>query len=278
MHTACGNDVRDDFWVSQANCLNISDPDDRAECEAEAHEAQLEDQALCGEQRIARLEVCALLGEDRYDPEFDPANFVDPLQIGSSVAANPYHPLVPGFTRVYESGDETITVTVTDETVEILGVTCIVVKDIVEEDGEVTEDTDDWFAQDIFGNVWYCGELSRNFEDGFLADIDGSFRAGVEGAKPGIIMKAAPMEGDAYRQEWAPGDAEDVAEIVSTSASESAPAPGASCSDTCVQAREFSPLEPGHEEYKFHAPGIGVIVAYPVDDPAEREELVDYHF
>ena len=52
------------------------------------------------------------------------------------------------------------------------------------------------------GNVWYCGEAVQDFENGELVSLDGSFKAGVDGAKPGILMKAAPMIGDVYRQEF----------------------------------------------------------------------------
>lgn len=273
---ACAAEAMDDYLVAQANCINVGDDLARAECESAGEESFTEAGEECDEQNDARDEVCGVLGEDRYDPQIDPANFVDPLQIGDAIAPNPYLPLVPGYRRVYEKGDETVTVTVTDETIEILGVTCIVVRDVAEEDGEVVEDTDDWFAQDLAGNVWYFGELSRNYEDGALHDLDGSFTAGVDGAKPGIAMKAVPLVGDVYRQEWALGDAEDLGEVLSVTATESAPA--ADCDGNCLQTRDFSPLEPDVNEHKFYAPGIGEIVAYDVAEPDEREELVEYAF
>jgi len=275
-HKACHFDVKDDFWLARANCSNIVDREERSECKTEARQERYEGRNECADIRQARREVCGKLGEARYNPEVDPANFVDPLQIGTTVAPNPYFILTPGYTRIYEAGDETITVTVTSETIEILGVTCIVVRDIVEEDGEVIEDTVDWHAQDIYGNVWYFGEIAQNFEEGLLTDLDGSFKAGDEGALPGIIMKASPMTGDAYREEWAISEAEDVAEVLSTTASESAPA--AKCDSTCVQTLNFSPLEPGVTEHKFYAPGIGVIVETDPDDPEDRGELVEFFY
>ena len=275
-YKACRNDVRDNFWESKAKCINISDDEERSECLLEAKQEAREEKELCGEQKQARREICEAIGEARYDPEIDPAMFVDPLTIGDTTAANPYFLLVPGYTRVYEAGDETVTVTVTDETIEIMGVTCIVVKDIVEEDGEVIEDTDDWFAQDVYGNVWYFGEIARNYEDGLLKDLDGSWMAGEDGAKAGIVMKAVPVVGDVYRQEWALAEAEDMGEILSTSATESAPA--ASCNNDCLQTHDFTPLEPDVSENKFYAPGIGEIVAFDVEEPGDREELVEYYF
>lgn len=273
---ACKEDLSDNFWESKGICINVSDDEERAECFSDARIEKTEGKQLCREQREARNEVCDAIGESRYDPQIDPADFVNPLEIGNSISANTYMPLLKGFTRIYEAGDETITVTVTDETIEIMGVTCIVVRDTVAEGGELIEDTDDWFAQDIHGNVWYFGEISRNYENGLLADLDGSWTAGKEGAKAGIVMQAAPESGQVYRQEWALAEAEDMGEVLSTAATESSPA--VNCNGDCLQTHDFTPLEPGVNENKFYAPGIGVIVAYDVDEPADREELVKYHY
>ncbi|UCC56953.1 MAG: hypothetical protein JSU75_04210 [Gammaproteobacteria bacterium] len=276
---ACENEVTDDYWIAQAICINVSDDGDRAECEADAREAKEEDKELCSEQRDARMELCSLVGEERYDPDFDPTSFVDPDAIGDTVAANPYFPLIPGTTWVYEGGDETITVVVTDKTKLIDGVTCRVVNDVVEDDGEVIEDTDDWYAQHVNGDVWYCGELARDFEtfegdnpdDPELVEIEGSFKAGRDGDKPGILMPAVPQVGDVYRQEVSLGNAEDAAEVISLSGTEMVPA--AECNNDCLITRDFTPLEPGIEEYKYHAPGVGMILE--VDMEGNRVELVE---
>lgn len=275
-YTACKNDIKDDYWLAAGVCINITDDEERHDCLVEARQDKKENRKLCHEQREARDEVCDAIGEARFDPNINPANFVDPLEIGVSVAANTYMPLLQGFTRIYESGDETITVTVTSETIDIMGVKCIVVRDTVEEDGVLIEDTVDWFAQDIAGNVWYFGEISKNYEEGMLVDLDGSWKAGSEGAKAGIVMKAAPQVGDVYRQEWALGEAEDMGEVLSLSASATSPA--ADCNNNCLQTRDFTPLEPDVNENKFYAPGIGVIVALDVEEPDEPEQLVEYHY
>jgi hypothetical protein len=98
-----------------------------------------------------------------YEPELDPADFVE-------VVDNPYLPLVPGTRWVYEGEDdgqeERVEVEVLDETREIEGITATVVRDTVYVDGEIAEDTYDWFAQDADGNVWYLGEDSHEYEDG----------------------------------------------------------------------------------------------------------------
>jgi hypothetical protein len=276
---ACGNEVNDDYWIAVGKCINISDPEERKECKAEAWDEMIEGRELCKEQFEARLELCGLLGEGRYDPDFDPENFVNPLEIGKSVAPNPYFPLIPGTQWVYEGGDEKITVTVTEMTKLIEGVTCVVVKDVVEEDGVAIEDTDDWYAQDLDGNVWYCGEISKTFEvfegddpeELELVEIEGSWKSGRDGAKPGILMLAAPQVGDVYRQEMALGDAEDAAEVISITGSEAVPA--ASCTNDCVVTRDFTPIEPGVNENKFYKSGVGLILE--IDDEGNRVELVE---
>jgi hypothetical protein len=280
MLMACRADTEDDFWVATAQCINVSDEAARPACDAAAVAEKEGSVAECAAQLVARQEVCGLVGEDRYNPDFSAANFVDPSEIGASVAPNPYFPLRPGTRWVYEGGEERITVMVTDRTKLIEGVTCLVVNDVVEEDGEIIEDTDDWYAQDLNGNVWYCGEIAKNFEtfegddpeDAELVDIEGSFKAGREGAKPGIVMLANPQVGNAYRQEAALGDAEDVAQV--TSITETEAVLGASCDGNCLVTRDFTPLEPGVNESKYYAPGVGLILE--VDAEGVRVELVEF--
>jgi hypothetical protein len=269
---ACRYEKKDDYWIAAGNCANVADADARVACWEDAAAARKEGLAECGDQRAARLEVCDAIGEARYDPLIDPAMFVDPAQIGGAVAANPYYPLVPGQQRVYQSGAETITVTVTGDTRQILGVKCVVVHDVAEEDGAVSEDTLDWYAQDIHGNVWYFGESSQSFEDGVLVSIDGSWTAGVERAKPGIVMKAAPVVGETYRQEFSLGDAEDMAQVLRLNGT--AVVPAAECRNNCVVTRDFSPLEPDFNENKYYKAGIGVILEVNVET-GERTQLVN---
>jgi len=293
LRTACGFDVKDDFWLSKAQCINVSDRDERKECYKEVRLSRKEAREECEDQYDARLELCDAVGESRYDPDFSPERFVDPRQIGITVAENPYFPLIEGHKWVYESNftdedgeqvTETITVVVTDKTKLIEGVTCRVVNDLVlVDDGDgptPLEDTNDWYAQDIDGNVWYCGEEVQDFEtfDGDdpmepeLVAIDGSFKVGRERAKPGIIMLALPEVGDVYLQEVAFGDAEDFAEVTSLNATESVPA--ASCNGDCLVTREGNLLEPGVFADKYYAPGIGNILE--VEDGDIRVELLEF--
>lgn len=278
---SCGFEVQDDYWIAVGNCINESDPDERVACFREARAEQQEGRELCEEQLDARLALCEAVGEDRYDPDFDPEQFVDPAEIGHSIAPNPYFPLVAGTRWVYEGGGETITVTVTDKTKLIEGVSCVVVNDRVEEDGVPVEDTDDWYAQDLIGNIWYCGEIAGNFElfegdnpeEPELVDIEGSWKAGRDSAKPGILIGAAPQVGDIYQQEVALGEAEDVAEVISTSGNESVEA-GFSCYQDCVVTKEFTPIEPGVYENKHYVPGIGLILEEDME--GSRVELVEF--
>ncbi|MGQ0592778.1 MAG: hypothetical protein ACT4QB_09045 [Gammaproteobacteria bacterium] len=138
---ACGKEVKDDFLVAQAKCINVSDPEERAACSAEAQTQRREGRQLCGQQRTARNDLCAALGEDRYDPDFDPADFDS--DFGNLTNPNPYRPLGIGNQWQYAGGDETIVIDVLDKTKLIDGVTCIVVQDAVEKDGELIEDTFD---------------------------------------------------------------------------------------------------------------------------------------
>lgn len=296
MLKACGFDVRDDRNETIANCRNISDADARDECFDEAADEAREEYQYCGDQYYARKDACSTLGEFRYDPDplLDPANmFIDPDDIPDIYGVNPYVSLESGHTyllRAGEDGEETVVVHVTDESREILGVLCRVVLDIVfeteEEEGEVeyetVEVTDDWFAQDTVGNVYYCGEVARNFEDGILRDLDGSFEAGIDFAKSGELIRAFPMAGDAHRQEFALGEAEDIVLYVDTAAVPSEEEGGDNedfpCApDLCLKSFEFAPLEPESSEFKYYLPGTGFVLAVSMEDgefDGEREELV----
>ncbi len=206
--------------------------------------------------------------DETYTPVINPADFV-------AAITNPYLPLTPGTTFIYEGEDdgenERVEVYVTYETKEILGVICTVVRDRVWIDGELEEDTDDWFAQDTDGNVWYFGEDSKEIANGVVVSTEGSWEAGVDGAQPGIIMKGDPQIGDSYRQEYYFGEAEDMARVVSLSESVSVPAGSYS---SCLMTREWSLLESGVAENKYYAPGVGVVLEVKVEGGEGRIELV----
>ncbi len=205
-----------------------------------------------------------------YAPVIDPADFV-------ATVDNPYFPLPPGarweYNDVSDGETEHVTVAVTDERRLVMGVSTVVVRDTVTVDGEVVEDTFDWFAQDRDGNVWYFGEAVQNFDAGRLESTDGSWEAGVDGALPGIVMPATPTVGRAYRQEYYPDEAEDLGEILRTGERRTV-AFGAF--DDVLVTRDWNPLEPDIIEEKSYAPGVGLIYETKVAGEEGSVELVDF--
>jgi hypothetical protein len=258
-------DARDDYLVAVANCINEGGSVWSCALQhlPELHEARQHVSAVYAD----RLDVCDRSGGDRYDPALVPANFTAHI-------TNPFFPLVPGRTLVYRKqtteGLERDRVTTRTETVVIDGVTCRSVRDVVRLDGELIEDTDDWYAQDLQGNVWYLGELAKNYEDGQLSDLDGSWRSGLDHAKAGIVMRAGPQVGDFYRQEFRLGEAEDVAVVVSRTATVVVPY---GTFTNCLATEDWSPLEPDHRERKYYAAGIGHVLTVNLQT-GERQDLV----
>ncbi len=268
MLQVCKDEAKAELGTALGYCLNLAAKEARKPCRTAAKAVLAEAKEDCVDQRDGRKDFCEVVGPDPYDPVIDPASFLSPA--ATAADPNPYLPLVPGTVWTYSNGSETTVVTVTATTKVVQGVTTIVVRDVVSVGGQAIEDTDDYFAQHVDGTVWYFGELSKSFEDGELSDLHGSFRAGVDGAKAGIVMKAAPAVGDQYRQEFALGVAEDAAEVTSITGTESTP--GGSCTGTCVVTRDFNLLEPGGDEQKFYAPDIGLILEID-NESGERNEL-----
>lgn len=202
---------------------------------------------------VAALLVGASTGQAaEYRPTIDPAAF-------STRIDNPYLPLVPGTVSkmVEKSGSHTLEneITVTKDTRVVMGVTCVVVHDMVREKGKVKEDTYEWFAQDKEGSVWYFGEDTKEYGPGKHVSIEGSWEAGVDRGQPGIIMLAHPAIGPAYRQEYGPGHAEDMAQV--TAIGETVTTPLGTFT-RCVRTKEWSLLEAGDEK-KWYAPGLGCV-------------------
>jgi hypothetical protein len=202
-----------------------------------------------------------------YQQTIDPASFVDGID-------NPFFPFSPGATYVYE-GDERVEVTVLTETKAILGVAATVVSDKVFADGELVEDTLDYYAQDRQGNVWYMGEQTAEYENGKVASTAGSWEAGVNGAQPGIVMLADPRVGDEYRQEYYVGEAEDLGAVTALTGSVESPAGKWAGSDVLV-TEEWTPLEPDIRERKTYARGVGLIRTERILGGAEVTTLSRY--
>src|SRR6266850_905435 len=189
--------------------------------------------------------------KDSYHPAIDPSNF-------SPVVNHPYYPLVPGTKMIFteKDGDETRerTVTVTHDTRIVMGVKCVVVHDVVVADGEVEEDTYDWFAQDKQGTVWYFGEATKEFKGRGRVSTEGSWEAGVNG-QPGIIMPAHLVPGPPYREEYSPDNAEDMGQVIALDESVTVPF---GTFKGCVRTKEWSLLESGTEK-KWYAKEIGLV-------------------
>ncbi|MBN2113958.1 MAG: hypothetical protein JW785_07525 [Acidimicrobiia bacterium] len=205
-----------------------------------------------------------------YRTSLDPADFVTRVD-------NPYFPLAPGSRWEYQAvGDgemQTIEVVVTDQTRDILGIRATVVRDTVRVDGEVIEDTFDWYAQDTAGNVWYLGEDTKEYENGQVVSTEGTWEAGVDGAQAGIVMKADPQVGNAYRQEFYRGQAEDIAQVVRLGDSQTVPA---GSYQGLLVTHEWTPLLADVVEEKYYAQGVGAVLESTVQGGSERIELIAY--
>ncbi len=266
LREATAHEAMADFWVSIANALN--DPDTKLkDAILEAWAEYAEELELAEEQFEARLDACEELGHGMYDPEIESDEFSEDID-------NNYLPFVPGRTLVYEKqtpdGLEEVQVTTLHETVEIDGVECRIINDIESLDGEVEEDTVDWVAQHDDGSVWYFGEIAKNYEDGLLDNLDGSWKTGKDDAKPGILMKALPLPGDMYRMEYLVNEAEDLARVISLNETVSVPY---GVFTNCIKTEEWSPLEPEAVEYKYYAPGIGLVLEFDLET-GESLELI----
>ena len=252
----CQDSAEGDYSIALGKCENFSDPTVRADCRSQAAAAFADAKQICRDAFNARQAACQRLGGAPYDPVIDPANFISGVN-------NPYFPLPPGRTLVYEGqtseGFNHSDFIITRKTKVIMGVTCIEVHDTVKLDGKLAEDTVDWFAQDAEGNVWYFGENTGELVDGRFVTLDGTFTAGVKNDKPGIIMKAHPMIGDFYRQEFSLDNAEDFAEVNGLNETVTAGRPQRTFTH-CLKTTETTPLETNLLEYKFYAPGIGNVL------------------
>jgi hypothetical protein len=153
-----------------------------------------------------------------------------------------------------------------------MGVDTIVVHDVAtNEDGDVVEDTYDWYAQDSAGNVWYFGEDTTSFDEGTTSK-KGSWEGGVDGALPGIVMQADPkVSSTGYRQEYLAGTAEDMGQVIADSGSITVPY---GTFDDIIHTRDWSPVEPDVIEEKIYARSIGVVHEATVSPADEQDEVV----
>lgn len=277
--SGCENEIRDDAFKAKAICINITDDQQRKQCLVESSTALKDGSKLCSAQLKARKQLCNAIGEARYDPDLNPANFDQDFT--HLTKPNIFRPLGIGNHWKYAGSGETIDIDVLNKTKLVDGLTCLVVRDTVLRNDELIEDTFDWYAQAKNGDVYYCGEEVKDYEsfDGDnprepeLTEIAGSFKQGRNGDKAGINFKGKSKVGDVYRQEFSLGNAEDVVQVLSTTYSYGsnakldklvppALAKSLCANKDCIVTNEYTPINPTPDGFalKYYAPGIGVFL------------------
>jgi hypothetical protein len=187
---------------------------------------------------------------------------------------NPLFPLEPGTSYIYDGTTgrrpehEVVKVLSKEKVIE--GIHCVQVKDSNWVAGNLVEATIDWYAQDFYGNVWYMGEYATQYKDGQVIGHEGSWKAGHDGAKAGIIMEATPRVGDTYHQEDYPRHAEDMGKVLSIDSS--VETPYGTWIGNVLKTRDYSLIEPG-VEHKYYVPGIGLVKSADVKGGSEVMEL-----
>lgn len=203
-----------------------------------------------------------------YHPVLDPGHFVGHVD-------NPLFPLPVGRVLVYrgikDGRTQIDTVTVTDRTKVIEGIAATAVTDVAKHGSTLLERTTDWYAQDDRGNVWYLGEATRAYAPDGTIDTSGSWKAGMNGAQPGLIMEATPEPPDAYRQECLSGEAMDTAWVVSRGGSVRVPFGRL---HRALRTLEFTQLEPGTVDEKLYAPGLGIVLERTMAGGNEYAKLI----
>jgi hypothetical protein len=234
---------------------------------------------MLGPASLATAAALALSGAGGLPQGSEPVR-LDPAEFTTRID-NPWWPMRVGTRWIYretapDGTRQRVVVTVTTRKKRIAnGVAARVVHDVVTEKGKLVEVTDDWYAQDRAGNIWYLGEATKEYEDGKFKSTAGSFEAGVDGAQAGVIMPAKPRPGQRYRQEYYKGQAEDKGTIVSLREQAEVPF-GHFRRGRVLMTKDTNPLEPKVLEFKFYARGIGPVLAVGVSGGADREELVRF--
>lgn len=202
-----------------------------------------------------------------YNPQINPSDFTTKI-------TNPYFSLPIGKKMVYEAetaeGSERVEIEIERGARKVMGVETITYRDRQYVDGELVEDTRDYLAQDKAGNVWYFGEDVDSYEDGKLKDHEGAWIAGIDGAKPGIWIKADHVVGDSYRQEFYKGKAEDVRDVVALNQTVTT---NRATYKNCVKFYEWSLLDTKSREHKYYCSEVGTLVLIEDLETGARSEL-----
>lgn len=189
----------------------------------------------------------------KYNPKIQPADFTNKI-------TNRFFHVTPGTTVIMkgtkDGTPQTHTTHITTKVRRIMGVPCLVIKDVVTDPTGVVEIAYDWYSQDNKGNVWYFGESTSDYANGVVTSTKGSWEAGVDNAKPGIVMHANPKPGPEYYQEFRPGIAEDKGKVLSIHETVKTPK---RTYQNAVRIRDTNPLDPTLVANKWYVSGIGVV-------------------
>jgi hypothetical protein len=217
-------------------------------------------------------------GDSRLPQGSEPVD-LDPADFSADID-NRQWPMTVGSRWVYrvvDTSDGSVrrdVIKVTDRTKMIAdGIEARVVRDVVSDHGRPSEVTNDWYAQDADGTVWYFGEHTVEYKHGRPID-NGSWEAGVDGNLPGVALPAQPKVGMSYREEYSRGVAEDQSRVLALDAQ--AQVPAGHYKDV-LMTEDFSPIEPKVSEIKFYAKGSGqAVLAVDVSGGSDMEQLVKY--
>ncbi|MDP9256230.1 MAG: hypothetical protein M3Q31_06725 [Actinomycetota bacterium] len=227
--------------------------------------------------RRAHILLATLAGLTSLGLGSGTAGTTDPASSAFSAHVdNPWFPLTPGTTYIYRGVKDgkpaRDVLTVTHRTATIDAAPCVVVQDRLYLRGRLSERTTDWYTQDAKGNVWYFGEDTAELDaSGTVTSTEGSWRAGVGKARPGIYMPAHPRRGQSARQEYLKGHAEDHFQVLSLRAAVAVPY---ASSTHALLTKEWTPLEPGVLDHKLYLRGVGTALEQSIKGGTERLALV----
>jgi hypothetical protein len=222
--------------------------------------------------KTRRILVLCLIGAGCATAAATKAARVPPMPPASSFSArvdNVWFPLRPGSRYVYagvkDAKRSRDVVLITHRTRSINGVPCVAVSDRLYLRGRLEERTTDWYSQDAKGNVWYFGENTAELDArSHVTSTEGTWTAGVNGARPGIYMTAHPRIGQSWEQEYYKGHAQDQFKVIGVFGT------------NAVLTEETTPLEPGTVDHKLYVRGIGTVLEQTEKGPNERNELVSF--
>jgi hypothetical protein len=187
---------------------------------------------------------------------------------------NAWFPLLPGTRYLYSGVKDGLpsrdVLTVTHRVRSIDGAPCITVHDRLYLRGLLRERTTDWYSQDARGNVWYFGEQTAELDKhGHVTSTEGTWTAGVDGARPGVYIPANPRVGQSGRQEFYKGHADDHFKVIGRFRT----LVGGHVANA-VLTEEWTPLEPGTLDHKLYVRGIGTVLEHTERGGDEHAELV----